>query len=189
MSNQDPQNPFQPPSASSSESAVEPSGFAAPEQTGYSVPQPQYPAPETYSAPAPPAPETYSAPVPPAYSEPQVPQNVPQPYEQSYQQSPVQSYQAPPAPQPYQQPYQQPYAAPGAEVHDSVGSWMLAIFLVGIPIVNFIYLLVIAFGGTASIARRNWARAAFAWMLIGIALFIIFSLTAGAGGFAILNNV
>lgn len=185
MSNQDPQNPFQPPSASSSESAVEPSGFATPEQSGYSVPQPQYPAPETYSAPAPPAPETYSAPVTPAYSEPQPLQNVPQPY----QQSPVQSYQAPPAPQPYQQPYQPSYATPGADVHDSVGSWMLAIFLVGIPIVNFIYLLVIAFGGTASIARRNWARATFAWMLIGIALTIIFWLVVGAGGFALFNNV
>lgn len=65
---------------------------------------------------------------------------------------------------------------------------MLAILVAGIPIVGFIYLIVIAFGGTASVARRNWARAAFAWMLIGLAGLIILSMTTGAFLGGLLSN-
>ena len=48
---------------------------------------------------------------------------------------------------------------------DSVGSWMLALFLTGIPIVGFIYVLVVAFGGSASPSRCNWARAMLLWQI------------------------
>ncbi len=50
---------------------------------------------------------------------------------------------------------------------------MLAQFIVGIPVVGFVYLLVVAFGGSASVSRRNWARATFAWMLIGVLLTVV----------------
>lgn len=66
--------------------------------------------------------------------------------------------------------YQQPHYEDPA---DSVGSWMLAQFIVGIPVVGFVYLLVVAFGGSASVSRRNWARATFAWMLIGVLLTVV----------------
>lgn len=80
------------------------------------------------------------------------------------------------APVPYTQPqypaiYQQSVQA--VDPADSVGSWMLAQFLVGIPVVGFIYLLVVAFGGSASVSRQNWARATFAWMLISIAIGVV----------------
>lgn len=63
---------------------------------------------------------------------------------------------------------------------DSVGSWMLAIFLTAIPLVGFIYVLTVAFGNTASRARQNWARAMFYLMLIMIGIIILFSMITGS---------
>ena len=44
---------------------------------------------------------------------------------------------------------------------DSVGSWMLTLFVAGIPLVGFIYMLVLAFGPGGSPAKRNSVRAMF----------------------------
>ena len=41
---------------------------------------------------------------------------------------------------------------------DSVGGWMLTFFLMGIPLVGFVYLLVLALGSGGSPAKRNFAR-------------------------------
>ena len=41
---------------------------------------------------------------------------------------------------------------------DSVGSWMLTLFVAGIPLVGFIYLLVLALGSGGSPSKRNFAR-------------------------------
>lgn len=80
----------------------------------------------------------------------------------------------------YYSPNQPAYGVPPQNnPADSVGSWVLAIFLVGIPIVGFIYLLVLAFGGGASESRRNWARAQFVWMLIGLIIGILFVALGG----------
>ena len=49
---------------------------------------------------------------------------------------------------------------------DSVGSWMLTLFITGIPVVNLIYLLVLAFGSGAAPSKRNFARATLIWTLI-----------------------
>lgn len=85
----------------------------------------------------------------------------------------------------YYSPNQPVYGAPPQNnPADSVGSWVLAIFLVGIPIVGFIYLLVLAFGGGASESRRNWARAQFVWMIIGIVLTILFVAMGGLAMFS-----
>ncbi len=51
---------------------------------------------------------------------------------------------------------------------DSFGSWMLTLFLMGIPLVGFIYALMLAFGSSASESKKNWARATLAWMVIGV---------------------
>ncbi|MFD2756800.1 hypothetical protein [Gulosibacter faecalis] len=83
--------------------------------------------------------------------------------------------------QPYQQPQQgyQPYAqqpyqpARPDDGADSVGSWVLTIFLLGIPLVGLIYVIVLAVGDGRSVAKRNFARATLIWMLIGVALSII----------------
>ena len=65
--------------------------------------------------------------------------------------------------------------------NDSVGAWMLTLFLVGIPVVGFIYLLVLALGSGGSPAKRNFARAMFIWQIIGIvATVLMFVLFGGA---------
>ena len=64
---------------------------------------------------------------------------------------------------------------------DSVGSWMITLLVVGIPVVCFIYLLVLALGSGGSPAKRNYARAMFIWQIIGIiALVLMFVLFGGA---------
>ena len=68
---------------------------------------------------------------------------------------------------------------------DSVGSWMLTLFVCGIPLVGFVYLLVLALGSGGSPAKRNFARAMFIWQIIGIiasvAIFILFGSAIFAG--------
>ena len=51
---------------------------------------------------------------------------------------------------------------------DSVGSWMLTLFVCGIPVIGVIYLLVLAFGSGAAPSKRNFARAALIWALIAL---------------------
>ena len=64
---------------------------------------------------------------------------------------------------------------------DSVGSWMITLLLVGIPVVGFIYLLVLALGSGGSPSKRNFARAMFIWQIIGIvATILMFVLFGGA---------
>ena len=96
-----------------------------------------------------------------------------------------------------QQPYYTPaggasqpvYVAPGqAPEHpaDSVGSWMLALLLTALPVIGIIYVLVLAFGGSASTSRCNWARAMLLWQLI--ALIIVVIAFFAVGGPALFNN-
>ena len=64
---------------------------------------------------------------------------------------------------------------------ESVGSWMLTLFVSGIPVIGVIYLLVLAFGSGAAPSKRNYARAMFIWQIIGIiALVLMFVLFGGA---------
>ena len=51
---------------------------------------------------------------------------------------------------------------------ESVGSWMLTLFVCGIPVIGVIYLLVLAFGSSAAPSKRNFARAALIWALIAL---------------------
>ena len=57
---------------------------------------------------------------------------------------------------------------------ESVGSWMLTLFVSGIPIIGVIYLLVLAFGSGAAPSKRNFARAALIWTLIALAVTVVF---------------
>ena len=61
----------------------------------------------------------------------------------------------------------------GPESADSVGSWVLALFLFFIPIVNLVYLLVLAFGSGGSATKKNWAKAGLIWLAIGLVLSVI----------------
>ena len=51
---------------------------------------------------------------------------------------------------------------------DTVGSWMLTLFVCGIPMIGVIYLLVLAFGSSATPSKRNFARATLIWALIAL---------------------
>ena len=51
---------------------------------------------------------------------------------------------------------------------DSVGAWMLTLFVAGIPVVGLIYLLVLAFGSGTAPSKRNFARATLIWALIAL---------------------
>ena len=57
---------------------------------------------------------------------------------------------------------------------ESVGSWMLTLLVSGIPVIGVIYLLVLAFGSSASPSKRNFARAALIWTLIALVVTVIF---------------
>ena len=64
---------------------------------------------------------------------------------------------------------------------DSVGAWMLTLFVAGIPVVGFVYLLVLTLGSGGSPSKRNFARALFIWQIIGIvATILMFVLFGGA---------
>ena len=72
---------------------------------------------------------------------------------------------------------------------DSVGGWMLTFFLLGIPVVGFIYLLVLALGSGGSPAKRTFARAAFLWQIIIFVVVIIFWVIFGAALYASMSDL
>ncbi len=70
----------------------------------------------------------------------------------------------------------------------SVGEWMLTQFLMIIPIVNFILLLVWAFGGGAPASKSNWAKATLIWGLIAIVFYVLLLVTFGIGAVALARH-
>ena len=72
-----------------------------------------------------------------------------------------------------------------SESADSVGSWMLTILLVRIPVFGFIYMLILAFGSGHSASKRNWARAALIWAVIVAVLGIVFFFVLGMLGYSL----
>ena len=57
---------------------------------------------------------------------------------------------------------------------DSVGAWMLTLFVAGIPVVGLIYLLVLAFSSGSAPSKRNFARALLIWEIIGAVIYFLF---------------
>ena len=72
-----------------------------------------------------------------------------------------------------------------AETVDSVGSWMLTLFLMAIPVVNLVWLLMLAFGSGHSASKRNWAKATLIWAVIGAVLSIAFFFVLGMLGYSL----
>ncbi|OLO78424.1 hypothetical protein [Actinomyces oris] len=68
---------------------------------------------------------------------------------------------------------------------DSVGSWMLTLFLMAIPVVNLVWLLMLVFGGGHSASKRNWAKATLIWAVIGAVLSGLLVVVLGALGWTI----
>ncbi|RPH36263.1 hypothetical protein EHM92_04805 [bacterium] len=61
---------------------------------------------------------------------------------------------------------------------------MITILLSAIPIVNIVMLFVWAFGSSTNPSKANWAKATLIWMVIGIALAIIFVVVIGTAIFS-----
>ena len=101
-----------------------------------------------------------------------------------------------PYPQSDQPSYQPPQQTAGPSYdylppqdRESLGSWVLVTFILFIPLVNIIYLLVLAFGSGTSIAKRNFARASLIWMAVGIVLSIVMFMLLAAMGASLFNEL
>lgn len=88
-------------------------------------------------------------------------------------------------------PYNQVPGYPGAQVGpvESVGQWMLTLFIAGIPLIGFVYLLVLAFGSSVSQNKQNFARALLLLQVIAFALVILFSIITGAFSASLFYNI
>ena len=98
--------------------------------------------------------------------------------------------------QPYPHPTESPElgfdSLPTPQDRETLGSWMLVVLLTLIPLVNIIYLLVLAFGTNTSAAKQNFARASLIWMAVGLVLAIVLGIllaVAGLSVFAELANM
>lgn len=55
----------------------------------------------------------------------------------------------------------------------TVGSWMLTLLVLAIPIVNLVMYLVWALSGAGNVNRRNFCRASIYWFLIILGIYIL----------------
>lgn len=94
----------------------------------------------------------------------------------------------PPYPQP-NQPAPVYDAIPAQQSQENLGGWVLVVLLTLIPLVNIIYLLVLAFGTGQSVAKRNFARATLIWMAAGIVLSILLGILLAAAGLSIFSEL
>ena len=74
------------------------------------------------------------------------------------------------------------------ETPNSVGDWVLTIFLTCIPCVGLILLFVWAFGSGTNQSKSNWAKAQLIWVAIGIVISIIIYAIMGAAILAFVNQ-
>jgi hypothetical protein len=56
----------------------------------------------------------------------------------------------------------------------SVGSWMITLFIMTIPIVNFVALIYWAASSSSNPVKANFAKAALIWIVNNIALYAMF---------------
>ncbi len=86
--------------------------------------------------------------------------------------------------------YQQPvYNRQNLEEPNTVGDWVLTIFLTCIPCVGLILLFVWAFGSDANKSKSNWAKAQLIWIAIGIAISVVVYTIVGAAIISAFGNL
>lgn len=76
----------------------------------------------------------------------------------------------------------------GQETPNTVGDWVLTIFLTCIPCVGLILLFVWAFGSNTNQSKSNWAKAQLIWVAIGVVISIIAYAALGATLLAAIGN-
>ena len=119
--------------------------------------------------------------VTPSVSQPPVapPQVQAQPYAQTHAQQP---YTQPNTQTQAQQPYAQTQTQVQTEYKEapiSTGGYFGILFLLAIPLINFLFLIIWACGGCAKVNKRNLSRAILLWMLISTVLSVLFILAGG----------
>lgn len=94
---------------------------------------------------------------------------------------------------PYPQPTGPPElgfdSLPSPQEGETLGSWILVVLLTFIPVVNIIYLLVLAFGATTSVAKRNFARASLIWMAVGLVVIIVLGILLAVAGLSVFTEL
>jgi len=71
----------------------------------------------------------------------------------------------------------------------SVKDWLITLLIMIIPCVNIIMLFVWAFSNNGNENRKSWARAYLIFLAVGIVLYILLMLVAGAAIFAMLGSL
>ncbi len=91
---------------------------------------------------------------------------------------------------PYMQPMQSQTAyQPPIESDDvSMGEWMWTILLLCIPVVNFVLLIVWAFGGGTKASKANYCKAQLLWMLIFYCLSFVLTIIFFFVGFGLIGS-
>ncbi len=91
---------------------------------------------------------------------------------------------------PYMAPVnQQPAYQPPMESDDvAMGEWMWTMLLLYIPVVNFILMIVWAFGGGTKPSKANYCKAQLLWMLIFFCLSFVLTIIALFVGFGLIGS-
>lgn len=91
---------------------------------------------------------------------------------------------------PYLQPMQsqQAYQPPVESDDVSMNEWMWTLLLLYIPVVNFILLIVWAFGGGTKASKANYCKAQLLWMLIFYCLSFVLTIIFFFVGFGLIGN-
>jgi len=66
----------------------------------------------------------------------------------------------------------------------TVGSWMLTLLVLAIPLVNLIMYLVWALSGSGNLNRRNFCRASIYWFLIILGIYVLILALVGVASVA-----
>ena len=128
--------------------------------------------------------------------QPQQQQQVPpmQQYQPQQQVPPMQQYQPQQQVPPMQQMYQPQYGAANTAWQDSndqplsVGGWIGTMIVLMIPVVNFIMLLVWAFG-SGNKSRKNYCLASLIIAVIMIVLIVVFYMVVGVSAASAFNTM
>ena len=71
----------------------------------------------------------------------------------------------------------------------SMGDWIVAYIITGIPIVGIVMLFVWAFGSDTKPSKKNWARALLIIAAIGIVIYIILAVVFATAFATIFSNL
>ena len=128
--------------------------------------------------------------------QPQQTQQVPpmQQYQPQQQVPPMQQYQSQQQVPPMQQMYQPQYGTANTSWQDpndqplSVGGWIGTMIVLMIPVVNFIMLLVWAFG-SGNKSRKNYCLASLIIAVVMIVLIVVFYIVVGVSATSAFNTM